>query len=84
MEGPRALQGGLEVTETSTHGGAPPRTPPLTPVLTANWDQPDSFTRAGYERTGGYKAIGKALAVQPDDVIELVDRLVTRRVVDVD
>ena len=37
--------GGTQVTDT------------LTPVLTANWDQPDSFTLAGYERTGGYKAL---------------------------
>ena len=29
----------------------------LTPVLTAHWDQPDSFTLAGYSRTGGYKAL---------------------------
>ena len=25
-------------------------TAPLTPVLTAYWDQPDSFTMAGYRR----------------------------------
>ena len=34
----------------------------LTPVLTANWDQPDSFTLEGYSRTGGYKALRKTLA----------------------
>ena len=36
----------------------------LTPVLTANWDQPDSFTRAGYERTGGYSALRKAVGTE--------------------
>jgi NADH-quinone oxidoreductase subunit F len=44
----------------------------LTPVLTANWDQPDSFTLAGYKRGGGYTAVPKALAMQPDDVIATV------------
>src|SRR5580692_7457206 len=44
----------------------------LTPVLTANWDQPDSFTLAGYTRTGGYKALPRALAMAPDDVIAAV------------
>jgi len=44
----------------------------LTPVLTANWDQADSFTLAGYKRTGGYAALPKALAMAPDDVIATV------------
>jgi NADH-quinone oxidoreductase subunit F len=44
----------------------------LTPVLTANWDQADSFTLAGYKRTGGYSAVPKALAMGPDDVIATV------------
>ena len=44
----------------------------LTPVLTANWDQPDSFTIEGYRRFGGYKALPKALAMEPDDVIATV------------
>ena len=55
-----------------------PRIPPLTPVLTANWDQPDSFTLAGYSRTGGYKALPKALAMPPDDVIAAVKGAVLR------
>src|SRR5690348_17453022 len=50
----------------------------LTPVLTANWDQPDSFTLAGYSRTGGYKALPKALAMEPDDVIATVKNSVLR------
>ena len=33
----------------------------LTPVLTKNWDRADSFTRAGYERDGGYAAAPELL-----------------------
>ena len=44
----------------------------LTPVLSANWDQADSFTIDGYKRSGGYSAITKALAMKPDEVIQLV------------
>jgi len=44
----------------------------LTPVLSAHWDQADLFTIAGYKRNGGYTAVEKALAMKPDDVIQLV------------
>ena len=44
----------------------------LTPVLSASWDQADSFTIEGYKRNGGYTAISKALAMQPDEVIQLI------------
>ena len=44
----------------------------LTPVLTAHWDQPDSFTLAGYRRHGGYQALVKALAMPPDDIVTAV------------
>ena len=44
----------------------------LTPVLSANWDQADSFTIDGYKRSGGYTAVAKALAMNPDEVIQLV------------
>ncbi len=44
----------------------------LTPVLTAHWDEPDSFTLAGYRRAGGYQALPRALAMPPDDVIGMV------------
>ena len=44
----------------------------LTPVLSAHWDEADSFTIAGYKRHGGYNAVAKALAMQPDEVIQLV------------
>ncbi|MDP4014734.1 MAG: NADH-quinone oxidoreductase subunit NuoF [Candidatus Nanopelagicales bacterium] len=42
---------------------------PLTPVITAHWDEADSFTIEGYRRHGGYSAVVKALAMSPDDVI---------------
>ena len=41
----------------------------LTPVLTASWDQPDAFTLDGYKRGGGWQALPKALAMEPDDLI---------------
>ncbi len=44
-------------TQSVPQRGDPPDDRTLTPVLTANWDQPDSFTLAGYKRTGGYKAL---------------------------
>ena len=44
----------------------------LTPVLSANWDEADSFTIAGYKRNGGYTAIAKALEMPADEVIQLV------------
>jgi NADH-quinone oxidoreductase subunit F len=44
----------------------------LTPVLSAHWDEVDSFTIAAYKRNGGYTAIAKALEMQPDEVIQLV------------
>ena len=44
----------------------------LTPVLSAHWDQADSFTIDGYKRNVGYTAVEKALAMKPDDVIQLV------------
>jgi NADH-quinone oxidoreductase subunit F len=44
----------------------------LTPVLSAHWDEPDSFTLAGYKRVGGYRALPTALAMTPDQVIQTV------------
>jgi NADH-quinone oxidoreductase subunit F len=44
----------------------------LVPVLSAHWDEKDSFTIAAYTRHGGYKASAKALAMDPDAVIQLV------------
>ena len=44
----------------------------LTPVLSAHWDEKDSFTIDGYKRNGGYQAAQKALAMDPDALIQLV------------
>jgi NADH-quinone oxidoreductase subunit F len=44
----------------------------LTPILSAHWDQKDSFTIDAYKRNGGYAAAPKALAMDPDAVIQLV------------
>jgi len=44
----------------------------LTPVLSAHWDEKDSFTIEGYKRHGGYTASAKALAMDPDAIIQLV------------
>ncbi|HMU36577.1 MAG TPA: NADH-quinone oxidoreductase subunit F, partial [Marmoricola sp.] len=41
----------------------------LTPVLTNNWDQERAWTIAAYTEQGGYKALEKALKMQPDEVI---------------
>ncbi len=45
---------------------------PLTPVLSAHWDEADSYTIDGYRRHGGYDALPAAFAMQPDDVIQVV------------
>jgi NADH-quinone oxidoreductase subunit F len=44
----------------------------LTPELTAHWDDPTSFSLASYRRHGGYRALPKALAMEPDQVIQTV------------
>jgi NADH-quinone oxidoreductase subunit F len=44
----------------------------LTPVLSSYWDEPSSWTMAAYQRHDGYRALCKALAMEPDAVIGLV------------
>jgi len=44
----------------------------FTPVLSAHWDEPDSFTIEGYIRHDGYAALRTALDMEPDAVIQLV------------
>jgi len=41
----------------------------LTPVLTAYWDEPDSFTLEGYRREGGYRALERALQMPQGDIV---------------
>jgi len=45
---------------------------PLTPLLTAHWDQPDLHTLHGYRRHGGYTALPQALGMSPDAIIQTV------------
>ncbi|MCZ2822529.1 NADH-quinone oxidoreductase subunit NuoF [Modestobacter sp. VKM Ac-2977] len=45
---------------------------PLTPVLTARFDAPRSWTLDTYERLDGYRALRSALEMAPDDVVALV------------
>jgi len=42
------------------------------PILTARWDDPDAVGIRGYEKSGGYQALRKALAMSPQDVIDEV------------
>ncbi|MFT3887580.1 MAG: NADH-quinone oxidoreductase subunit NuoF [Arachnia sp.] len=44
----------------------------LTPVLSAHWGEAQSWKLSRYEATGGYRALRKALTMQPDELITLV------------
>lgn len=44
----------------------------LTPVLSAHWDELDSYKISGYQRHGGYTAVKKAFATGPDEIISIV------------
>jgi NADH-quinone oxidoreductase subunit F len=44
----------------------------LTPVLSANWDDPECFTLTSYRQAGGYQALTKTLDMPPDEVIAQV------------
>jgi NADH-quinone oxidoreductase subunit F len=44
----------------------------LTPVLSAFWDEPQSWTLATYERHGGYDALRAAIRMSPQDVVTAV------------
>ncbi|MFM8448239.1 MAG: NADH-quinone oxidoreductase subunit F, partial [Candidatus Nanopelagicaceae bacterium] len=44
----------------------------LKPVLSAYWDEQDSFTIDGYKRHDGYDAAKKALGMDADAVIQLI------------
>jgi NADH-quinone oxidoreductase subunit F len=45
---------------------------PLAPVLSRFWDDPESWTLETYRRNDGYKALEKALKLDPDAVIATV------------
>jgi NADH-quinone oxidoreductase subunit F len=42
------------------------------PVLSRNWDVPDSHTLKVYEARGGYQASRKAMASDPDSIVNIV------------
>jgi NADH-quinone oxidoreductase subunit F len=44
----------------------------LTPVLSEHWHEEDCFTRAGYERAGGYQGLRIAMQRTPDDLVTIV------------
>ncbi len=44
----------------------------LTPVLTRRWLEPDAWRIQTYERLDGYRALRKALAAHPDEIIALI------------
>ncbi len=44
----------------------------LTPLLSAFWDDPQSWTLQTYVDHGGYRALPKALGMQPGDVLNAV------------
>jgi NADH-quinone oxidoreductase subunit F len=44
----------------------------LTPVLSKYWNEAESWTLESYERNGGYRALRKALAMAPEDVVTSV------------
>ena len=45
---------------------------PLAPVLSRFWDDPESWTLETYRRNDGYRALDKALKMEPDAVITAV------------
>jgi len=45
---------------------------PLTPVLSRFWDDPRSWTMATYRAHDGYRALDKALGMDPDALIQTV------------
>ena len=45
---------------------------PLAPVISAHWDEPDSFTLEGYRRHGGYDTFAPSFAMHPDEIIQAV------------
>jgi NADH-quinone oxidoreductase subunit F len=77
----RADGGGAPGGKAPRSGGpgvAPRANTILTPELTAYWDEPDSFTLDGYQRHGGYRALAKALAMPPNQVIQTMKDSVLR------
>lgn len=60
----------MTVTAEMHENGAPEKL--LAPVLSAFWDEPQSWTLETYRRHDGYEGLRKALAMTPDDLIAYV------------
>lgn len=45
---------------------------PITPQLTADWNQPRSWKLQNYERTGGYATLRQAVTEDPDRIVQAV------------
>jgi NADH-quinone oxidoreductase subunit F len=41
-------------------------------ILTGDWDKPESWTLDTYRKSGGYQALPKALAMQPQQIVDEV------------
>jgi len=50
----------------------------MTPVLSRRWNDRESWTLAAYERAEGYRALRKALKMQPDEITAVVKDSVLR------
>jgi NADH-quinone oxidoreductase subunit F len=48
--------------------------PPFEPVLTAHVKEPNSYTLDFYLQRGGYQALRRALAMSPDEIIDVVKK----------
>jgi NADH-quinone oxidoreductase subunit F len=57
------------MTDTPTHYLVPGLVPTGPKMITSRWDQVDGHTIDGYERTGGYQAVRKALGMAPADLV---------------
>lgn len=44
----------------------------LTPILSASWDKPRSWTLASYEADGGYEGLRRAVEYTPADLVTLI------------
>lgn len=69
--GPQPRRGVMTLAAEIDHNGTSPEKL-LAPVLSAFWDQPDSWTLDTYRRHEGYEGLRKALAMAPDDLIAYV------------
>lgn len=61
-----------EINEEGGNGSGASPEKLLSPVLSAFWDEPESWTLDTYRRHGGYEGLRKALAMSPDDLIAYV------------